>query len=287
MNLRLTLRLTLPSLACAALLGACSAAAAALGAGGSSGARVWHESLTAPAQFDLTLAEISFGAPSRVAGVGASRAPHRSPIQLALRGTTGLNYVAGAVTRFTVRGRPRALVLIVNRRPRGSLAADIARIGITVTATRRLVAPILWQVSNPFNRRATGLTPALCDLPIRGASLTAGDLRAVLSRGLALTGAHGDSAARFGAEAAVAQAYDAICGRPYDPSFRQAVTQGSGPGCQPAQAGSLCCPPNAMCVPLPCPPCPCGPARCPVPVAGGGRSALACPLARQPVACRL
>jgi hypothetical protein len=253
---------------------------------GASGTRVWHEYLAAPAQFDLSLTEISFGAPAHVASAGSSRSTDKSSIRLAVQGTTGLDYVAGAVTRFNVRGRPRALVLVVNRRPRGSLAPAVARIGLALTA-RRLGAPILRRISNPFTRHV-GLTPSLCDLPIRGASLTASDLRAVLSRGLAVIGPQeGAHQSVFGAEAAVAQAYDAVCGRPYAPVFRQAVTQGSGPSCEPAQGSGICCPPNAMCLPPPCPPCPCGTALCPAPVSLARKAAMACPLASPPIACPL
>jgi hypothetical protein len=143
------------------------------------------------------------------------------------------------------------------------------------------------QLSNPFTRRPSGLTPALCDLPIRGPSLTASDVRSVLGQGLPLRAAGGGREGIFGAEAAVAQAYDVVCGRPYEPLFRQAVTQGSGTGCEGGQAGTLyCCPPNAICPPPPCPPCPCGPGPCPVPL-GPARPALACPLRSQAIACPL
>jgi hypothetical protein len=241
--------------------------------------------MAAPAQFDLSLAEITFGAHARVAGEGSRRAHRPSSIRVALPGPVGLDYVAAAVTRFTVRGRPRLLVLVVNRRPRGSLAPDLARIALKVTAARRLGAPVLVQISNPFTRPAVGLTPALCDLPIRGPSLTASDLRSVLGTS-PLTAAAGP-AAGFGVAAAVAQAYDAVCGRPYDPLFRQAVTQGSGTSCEGAQASMpSCCPPNARCLPPPCPPCPCGPGPCPAPL-GLGRSAVVCPLQSQPIACPL
>src|SRR5437763_331319 len=113
------------------------------------------------------------------------------------------------------------------------------------------------------------LAPALCDLPIRGAALTAADLRVVLSRGTAPGG--------FGAAAAIAQAYDAVCGRPSSQSFRQAVTQGSAPPCETGKANAVpCCPPNAMCLPPPCPPCPRGAGPCPAPVAAAVQAALAC-----------
>jgi hypothetical protein len=281
------LRCTLPFMACAVALGTFAGVAVARG-NGVAGAHVFNQHVLAPAQFDLALAEISFGPPARVAGAGASRSHRTPPIRLALRGPAGLDYVAGATTRFAVRGRSRLLVLVVNRRPRGSLAPDLAQIGLTLTAARRLGAPAMLQTRNPFTGPASRLTPALCDLPIRGVSLKASDLRSVLSTGLPLTGAPGDGVARFGAEAAVAQAYDVVCGRPYDPAFRQAVTQGSGTSCEAARASVVqCCPPNAICAPPQCPPCPCGGLSCRVPVATSGPAALACPLQSQPIACPL
>jgi hypothetical protein len=259
--------------------GICAAGAAAAGGGGASSSRTWHERVSSPAQFDLSLAEIEFGARAHLATPGAGASRRGSSIRIALHGTAGLDYVASALTRFSVVGRPRALVLVVNRRPRGSLAPDIASVGLDVTAPRRFGAPVLRTFSDPFTRAASGLTPALCDLPIRGPALAASDLRAVLGNGLALSG--------FGAAAAIAQAYDAVCGRPYDPAFRRAVTQGTSPGCQGGQSIVGCCPPNAMCLPPPCPPCPCGPSPCPVPVAGARRRAIACPLQSPPVPCPL
>ena len=234
----------------------------------------------APAQFDLSLAEIRFAAPARGASSVAGARRLASSIRLALRGPTGLDYVAAAVTRLTVSGRPRALVLVVNKRPRGSLAPDLARIDLTVTAAKRLGAPVVSQVSDPLTRVSIVLTAALCGLPTRGTSLAAGDVRSVLRRGVALTG--------FSAEAAIAQAYDMVCQRPYDQAFKQAVTQGSGPTCEAAQTKIVsCCPPNAMCLPPSCPPCPCGSAPCAATVARSPQTAIACPLQTPPIACPL
>jgi hypothetical protein len=255
-------------------LATCASALAAPRDARASAMRVWRPSVTAPAQFDLSLAEVRFGAAAHVAHSGAAPA-----IRLSVRGATGLDYVAGAVTRFAVRGRPRALVLVLNRRPRGSLAPDLARIGLTVTSERRLGAPVLAQIANPFTRPATGVMPALCDLPIRGASLRGIDLRGVLVRGVGLEG--------FDGLAAIAQAYDAVCRRAYDPAFRRAVTQGLVPTCEPAGTTVVsCCPPNAMCAP-PCGTCPCGPGLCPVALARGRVAVVVCPLAPPPIACPL
>jgi hypothetical protein len=272
------LRMTVSLAAALMAIGAGAVAATASHTSATRAVRAWKKNVTAPSQFDLTLAEISFGAPARVAGQATSATSHEGSIRLDLRGSTGLDYVAGGVMRFSVLGRPRALVLVVNRRPRGSLAPDLVRIGVTVTALARLGDPLVWQISNPLTR-PSGLTPALCDLAPRGGSLAASDLRTVLSRGPALNG--------FGAAAALAQAYDLVCRRPYQPAFRLAVTQGSGFACEPVRPGVLCCPPNAMCVPPPCPTCPCPTAPCPGPVAVARTAAIACPLAGPPVICPL
>jgi hypothetical protein len=260
-------------------IGACAPAPAAARTSGSGAVRAWKEHVAAPAQFDLSLAQVSFGARARLARASSSGSPRASSLRLALRGPTGLSYVAGAVTRFSVRGRPRGLLLVVNRRPRGSLAPDLLRIGFTVSAPARLGEPFVSQVSNPFTH-PTGLTPALCDLPIHGVALTAADLRSVLSRGQALGG--------FSAAAAIAQAYDAVCRRPSSQSFRQAVTQGSVPPCETGKANAVpCCPPNAMCLPPPCPPCPCRVGPCPAAVVAAREAAIACPLQSPPIACPL
>ncbi|HWG08802.1 MAG TPA: hypothetical protein VN672_07310 [Solirubrobacteraceae bacterium] len=282
------LRVTLALLACVLTIGACvETASAARRATGPAGPRIFTEYVAAPAQFDLSLAEISFRAPARLANAGGPRR-YRSALRIALRGTAGLNYLVAAVTRYNVHRRPRVLVLVVNRRPRGSLAPDLARVGLRVTAARRLGAGRLFLLANPLTRPAPGLTPALCDLPIRGRALTAGDLRAVLSHGAGLGG--------FSPAAAVAQAYDVVCAQPYSAAFRQAVTQGSSSGCEAGPAGSGCCVPNAVCVPPPapppqppppCPPCPCPSRSCPLAAAPGAGSAIACWPQSELVACPL
>jgi hypothetical protein len=275
----MNVRFRLPLLVAVMALGGCVAAAAASTTTPSQ-TRVWKELVTAPSQFDLSLAEVRFGAPTPVARPGARGSQAAGAMRLALSGPAGLDYVAAAVTRSALHGRPRALVLVVNRRPRGSLAPDLARIGLAVTAARSLGPPVVLQFANPFTRRSAGPIPALCNLPTHGVSLAPGDLRSVLSRGAAL--------GAFSIETAIAQAYDVVCRRPYDPAFRQAVTQAAVPNCLTAQVSMIsCCPPNAMCLPPPCFPCACGPAPC---TAQAGRirpSAIACRLETPPVACPL
>src|SRR5436305_7832552 len=81
--------------------------------------RAWHVSLRAPAQFDLVLAEVRF--PARTG----------RPRRLSVRGPAGLDLVAGASVVRPPAGGPRTLVAVINRRPRGSLAPDLQRIGLT------------------------------------------------------------------------------------------------------------------------------------------------------------
>jgi hypothetical protein len=278
MNMRSTRPLFLAALVSSLTLATGALATAAPHATHASATRAWKASVIAPAQFDLSLAEVRFGRPAR--GTSAKPARSVSSIRIALRGSTGLDYVAAAVPRSGVLRGSRALVLVVNRRPRGSLAPDLARIGLTVTAARRLGAAFVSQVSDPFTRVRIGLTPALCDLPTRGASLVAGDIRAVLSRGVALTG--------FSAQAAIAQAYDVVCRRPFEQAFRQAVSPAPAPTCETATANiGFCCPPNAICAPPPCPPCPCGSIPCAAPLRTGRPAVIACPLQAPPIACPL
>ena len=242
--------------------------------------RVWKERVTAPSQFDLSLAEVRFGAPTPVARPGARGSQASGAMRLALSGPTGLDYVAAAVTRSALHGRPRALVLVVNRRPRGSLAPDLAGIGLAVIASRSLGPPVVLALANPFTRPSAGPIPSLCNLPTHGVSLAPGDLRSVIRPGSAL--------GAFSVEAAIAQAYDVVCRRPYDPAFRQAVTQAAPPQCLTAQVSIIsCCPPNAMCLPPPCFPCACGPAPCAAQTGRIRTNAIVCPLATPPVACPL
>jgi hypothetical protein len=190
--------------------------------------------LSAPAQFNLTLAALGF----RHAG--------GRPLGVGLGGPAGLYYVAGAIVRRPSAGGPRTLVLAVNERPRGSLAPDLLRIGLRVRAARSLGAVSVRQAVDPLPLRVgAAAVPALCGPAATRRTLGGADLRLVLASGRAVSG--------FGAAAAVAQAFDAVCGRPYDPAFVRAVS-----GCTSLVAG--CCPPNAMCA-SPTPPSP--PSACP------------------------
>lgn len=217
-----------------------------------------------PAPSDLELMQVSFR------GSNGRRQISRAALTLAVSGAFGADYVTLATPSFKRSRSPRALVLVVNR---PSALLDPTTVRLRLRALRVLGTPVLKRIVDPLTHPRTGLTPALCDLPLHGAAaLGASSLRALASRGAALRG--------FGSAAAVAQAYDLVCGLPHLSAFEQAVRQGA---C--SSTGTLCCPPTAICatppettptptptppVPAPSPPgcAPCNP-----------RPGYACPLA--------
>ncbi len=228
--------------------------------------RAWPVSVAAPAQFDFALAELSFrGAAGRVT----------------LSGAPGLYYVAAAVVRRPRSGGARALVLVVNERPRGSLAPDRSSIALRVSTALRFGAPRVHQRNNIFTTPVGAGARPLCGL---GSRHGAGDLRGAVGAGRRLAG--------LTAAAAIAQAYAVACGLPANPAFAAAVR---GPCAAGLVAG--CCPPNALCAtptpvapppaptptpmppacPPPCPPpCVVGYVRCPLGAVRAQR-ALGCP----------
>jgi hypothetical protein len=90
-------------------------------------AREHTVSITPPAQFDATLASVSYARAARL-----SAAP-RAPV--------GLNYVAIAVPRQRAGAPARALVLVVNRRPRHSMVHDVGPLVMRLRTTRELEVP--------------------------------------------------------------------------------------------------------------------------------------------------
>jgi hypothetical protein len=170
-------------------------------------ARSWPLKVAGAGQFDLTEAQVRF----------SLHGARRPSLGLALDGTAGLNYVAAALPRHQPAGGLRALVVVVNRRPRGSLAPDLAFLRLTAKLGAPLRAPSLAERSNPFS----GLNPQpptrLCDLAPAGQALSGSDLRAVLESG---------SLPGFAAASAVAQGWNAACDRPVDPAFRSTVHPG-------------------------------------------------------------
>jgi hypothetical protein len=181
-------------------------------------AQAHRVSLSGPAQFDVAVAQVRYAVP---------HGP-RPALKLALAGPNGLDYVAVALPRHQPRRALVALVAVVNRRPRGSQAPDVARILLGIQPSRAMRAPVVSQAANVLGAPPSSAPPA-CAL----GALAVGDLRFAMRAGAPPPG--------FGARATIAQALAAACGRPVDPAFRTAVA-----------------PPAPAPLPKPCPP-PCPP----------------------------
>ena len=175
--------------------------------------------LAAPAQFDVSIAQVRYAVPSGP----------RPALRLALAGPTGLDYVAVALPRHQPKHAVVALTAVVNRRPQGSQAPDLAQVVLSTRPSRAMRAPAVTQAANVLARTPTAV-PAACAL----GSLTVSDLRFALRAGTPPPG--------FGARSTIAQALAAACGRPVDASFRAAVAPPALPAPSPR--------------PTPCPPCP-------------------------------
>jgi hypothetical protein len=180
--------------------------------------------LSTPAQFDVTLAQVRYAVPHG----------RRPALKVALAGPTGLDYVAVALPRHQPRHALVALVAVVNRRPRGSQAPDLAQILLGTRPSRSMRAPVVTQARNVL-AGAPAKALGACAL----GALGVGDLRFALRGGSAPPG--------FGARATIVQALAAACGRPVAPAFRLAVAP-------PLQAVPL--PPPRKPCPPPCPPSP-------------------------------
>lgn len=205
-------------------------------------AQAHRVTVTAPAQFDVAVAQVRYAVP---------HGP-RPALKVAPAGPVGLDYVAVALPRHQPRRALVALVAVVNRRPRGSQAADVTRILLGTRLSRAMRAPVVTQATNVLYA-APAATPAACGL----GPLAVGDLRFAMRSGTPPSG--------FAARSTVAQALAAACGRTVDPAFRAAVAP-------PA----LQLPPPK---PQPCPPCP------PFPPAKPAKAAIVCPTAQPPAAC--
>src|SRR6478735_403379 len=122
------------------------------------GARAYTVTISGAPQSDLTIARLDFR-------LGAySRHPTRRSLRVSVAGSTGLNYLAAG--RLLPVG-PRtltALVALVNRRPPGSLAPDLAFVRVHVAGARLTHRPRVSEVVGAFARRAraAALGPALC-----------------------------------------------------------------------------------------------------------------------------
>jgi hypothetical protein len=208
--------------------------------------RAWDLTL-APQPNDLALAQFSFRSNSRAQRISPAS------LRLAARGPFGDDYIAAATPILRTPGQLQILVVLVNR---PSPLLDPAQVHLRLSARRALGTPVLWTLSDPFSHSSSGLTPALCDLPLRGPALAGPQLRPLRSEGGALAG--------FDAASAVAQAYDVVCGLPFEHSFEADIT-GS-----PVPKPPLCTP----CDPAPGYACPLAqPNICAVPVAGAARRA--------------
>jgi hypothetical protein len=196
-------------------------------------AQAHRVSLSGPAQFDVAVAQVRYSVP---------HGP-RPALKLALAGPNGLDYVAVALPRHQPRRALLALVAVVNRRPRGSQAPDVARIVLAISPSRAMRAPVVSQAANVLGAPPSAAPPACALGP-----LAVGDLRFAMRAGAPPPG--------FGARSTIAQGLAAACGRPVDPAFRMAVA-----------------PPAPEPLPEPCPPCPPSPPRIVCPT----RPAVICP----------
>ncbi len=189
--------------------------------------RTWTFTLS-PAPDDLSLAQIAFRGSARGARVTSSS------LLLAVAGPFGDDYLAAAAVRLP--GRPRALVLLVNR---PSPLLDPVAVRVRVTARATLGTPTVSRLADPFTRAATAPRPSLCDLPLPGGALGVAQLSTLHTRGEPL--------AAFAGASAVTQAYDAVCSLPFDSSFEQDVTHAAARTPAPP-VGKL---PGEGCVPAP------------------------------------
>ncbi len=222
--------------ALAVAIGEAGTRAGASRADAASGERTWPLSMSA-APDDLALAEVSFGRAARGQGISA-----RS-LQVAVRAPFGDDYLLAAAPRLRAAGVPRVLVLLVNR---PSALLDPVFVHLRLSARRALGAPRVRTLVDPFTRSAAAHAPALCNLALHGAALSASQVRPLYSRGSALAG--------FDAASALAQAYDVVCGLPHAASFEQAV-EGSPAPPSPISPGPPAPSPSP---PAPSPPPPVG-----------------------------
>jgi hypothetical protein len=223
---------------------------------------VTRVSITAPSANNLTLAELRFR-PGRLDVTARALAP------------LGLDVVDVAALQPRPHGGGRLLVLVVTR---ASALDTPASVALRVRARVRLASSGVSVLRDVFAVPSPAGTAAVCDVPGTVAGLAAARLRPLYATAAAIPG--------YGTAAALAEAYDGACGLPVDAAFKSAVTTPptqptptppTPPICPVATTGAvqpICCPPNAQCVPLPCPVCGCHP--CPGPVQADLR--IVCPL---------
>jgi hypothetical protein len=201
--------------ACATLASVAAAAASSFGVGAArarTGTAIhsWPLTLSADPN-DLTLAQVSFRV--RPAGPLSARS-----LRLAVAAPFGEDYLAAAAPRPAISaGVERVLVLLVNR-PTSLL--DPVFVHVRLSARQSLGRPVVRKLADPLTRASGSSAPALCDLRLHGAALTAGQLAAIASHGAPLAG--------FDAAETVAQAYDLTCALPYASAFAHAIDPQSG-----------------------------------------------------------
>ena len=207
-----------------------------------------------PSPGDLELLEVEFPRQRRQSISAAS-------LGFSVRGPFGDDYLAVSTQRRRPHGDLLALALVVNR---PSALEDPASVRLVLRSSRVLGAPHALRLQNPFTSAASpkvlGKVSAdlPCQVPRAGASMQASDLRVVgPGRGVALTG--------FGASAAVADAFDALCGLAYPTAFKTAVHGQAPAGPEPTPVPPTPEPPR-------CPPC-------------NPKPGFACPLETRPAIC--
>jgi hypothetical protein len=228
-----------------ALIIAVLAGALAAPAGAGEALRHWPAAFTGPAQFEMTVGQVRFTVPHDRS---------RPSLKLSRTASLGADYLATAMPRHQPRGVLVALVLVVNRRPAGSAAADLAQVDLRATLSHALDAPRVGQLADVYTT-AKAPPRSLCALQAKGA-MASSSLRPLLHGGGAVPG--------FGTRAAVAQGFDQVCGRPVDPAFTAAVHP---PAPTPTSTTPTPLPPPRL--PPRCPPC--GPAT-------QSSTRIACPL---------
>ena len=122
------------------------------------GARAYEVTVHGAPQSDLTMARLDFR-------LGAyARHPTRRSLRVSVAGSTGRDYLAAGRLLPVRRGTLTALVALVNRRPPGSLAPDLAFVRVDVAGARLTHRPRVSEVVGAFARRARAgaVAPAMC-----------------------------------------------------------------------------------------------------------------------------
>jgi hypothetical protein len=193
------------------------------------GRAAWRVEVTGPAQSDFTLVRAEFRLSHHVVF------PHVVLLG-ASPGQSGLDAVIVGRVRSRSRRRLVAYLLVVNRRPAGSLAPDLASVAVTLIGRRLRRAPALEERANVFAASATARPARMC----RDGSPT-----------FAIR-AQAGPAFDYPAGQALVQALNAACGRSVDPAFVAAVAPQPSPSPPPPP-----CPPCDPRMERPCPEIPC------------------------------